>query len=263
MVQSGREAAMPMHDWTRVDPNDYHAFHLGWIAALQHALNTGVLPAGYIAMAEHTAPPIVPDVLTLQVPVAGADSGPAGGGGLAVATAPPRVRFTDTAPPRRRPRPARRRIAVRHARGRRLVAVIEIVSPGNKASRREFNDLLDKAVLLLRQGINLLVIDPFPPTARDPHGLHAAIWRAAVGRAFVPPADKPLTLSAYAAGPELRAYAEPVAAGDVLPDMPLFLDPEMYIYVPLELTYQAAWTGFPAPLRKVVEGESGSGAIRE
>ena len=35
---------MPMHDWTRVDPNDYHHFHLAWIAALAHALNTGRLP---------------------------------------------------------------------------------------------------------------------------------------------------------------------------------------------------------------------------
>lgn len=243
---------MPMHDWTRVDPNDYHAFHLGWIAALQHALNSGLLPPEYIAMAEHTAPPIVPDVLTLQLSASGA-ARPAEGGGLAVAIAPPKVRFTAAAPPRRRPRPARRRVAVRHARGRQLVAVIEVVSPSNKAGRREFNDLLDKAVLLLRQGIHLLVIDPFPPTARDPHGLHAAIWRATTGLAFEPPADKPLTLAAYAAGPEIRAYIEPIAAGDSLPDMPLFLDPDTYVNVPLEQTYGVAWAGFPAPLRGLVE----------
>jgi len=251
--------AMPMHDWTRVDPSDYHDIHFAWIAALQHSLNTGLLPPAYFAMAEHTAMPIVPDVLPLQLPAGGAEAPTAGSGGLAVATAPPRVRFTDAAPPRRRPRPARRRIAVRHARGRRLVAVIEIVSPGNKASRREFNDLLDKAVLLLRQGIHLLAIDPFPPTARDPHGLHAAVWRAATGRAFVPPADKPLTLAAYGAGPEIRAYVEPVAAGDPLPDMPLFLDPDTYVNVPLEPTYRVAWAGFPAPLRDVVEGRPGPG----
>jgi elongation factor Tu len=47
-------------------------------------------------------------------------------------------------------------VAVRHARGRELVAVIEIVSPGNKASRREFRDLLDKSVAM-EKGVRFAV----------------------------------------------------------------------------------------------------------
>ena len=43
-------------------------------------------------------------------------------------------------------------------------------------------------------------------------------------RVIVQP-DKPLTLAAYAAGPEIVAYIEPVAVGDVLPDRPVFLPP--------------------------------------
>jgi hypothetical protein len=38
----------------------------------------------------------------------------------------------------------------------------------------------------------------------------------------------------------------PVAIGQDLPDMPLFLTPEVYIDVPLEATYQAAWADVPS-----------------
>ena len=41
------------------------------------------------------------------------------------------------------------------------------------------------------------------------------------------PPDKPLTTVAYAAEPT-TAYVEPVAVGEVLPEMPLFLGPGFY-----------------------------------
>ena len=59
---------MPMHDWTRVDPNDYHDFHGAWIFAIRTALNNGLLPKGYFALGEHSTPPFVPDVVTLSIP---------------------------------------------------------------------------------------------------------------------------------------------------------------------------------------------------
>jgi hypothetical protein len=249
---------MPMHDWTLVDPNDCHDFHYTWIAALKNALNDGRLPPGYFAMADHTVPPIIPDVITLAAPDADG-SGPVGGGGngggTAVAAAPPKARFVDTEAGKKQKPAGRRRIAIRHARDRQLVAVIEIVSPGNKAKKAEFADLVGKSAQLLRQGVHVLLIDPLPPTARDPQGLHAAVWKALTGKPFTPPADKPLTLAAYrAAGDDTyTAYVEPVAAGDRLPDMPVFLTPGTYVNAPLEETYQTAWRGFPAPLRALLE----------
>jgi hypothetical protein len=42
--------------------------------------------------------------------------------------------------------------------------------------------------------------------------------------------------------------------GDVLPDMPLFLQPDWYVNVPLESTYQAAYRGVPAYWRGILEG---------
>jgi hypothetical protein len=67
------------------------------------------------------------------------------------------------------------------------------------------------------------------------------------------PPDKPLTLAAYDAGPEWVAYVEPVAVGDELPAMPLFLKPEWYVPAPLEATYQARWNVFPAPMKRLLE----------
>ncbi len=100
----------------------------------------------------------------------------------------------------------------------------------------------------------MLVIDLFPPSKRDPQGIHKAIWDEFVEEDFTLPSDKPLTLVSYDAGPQRVAYVEPVAVGDVFPEMPLFLKPEFYVPVPLATTYQATWNVFPAALKGLLEG---------
>ena len=70
---------------------------------------------------------------------------------------------------------------------------------------------------------------------------------------FTLPPDKPLTVAAYAVGTETVAYVEPVAVGDPLPEMPIFLTAGWYILCPLEATYQAAWEQFPGPLKGPLE----------
>src|SRR4051794_9616572 len=98
--------------------------------------------------------------------------------------------------------------------------------------------LVAKAVNRLERGYHLLLIDLHPPTARDPKGIHPVIWAEFGGKLKPAPPDKPLTLVAYEAGPPMKtAYIEPVAVGDLLIDMPLFLAPGWYVSVPLEATY--------------------------
>ncbi len=46
---------MPIHDWTRVDAGIFHDFHTVWIGYLRTALNEGLLPEGYYALAEQHA----------------------------------------------------------------------------------------------------------------------------------------------------------------------------------------------------------------
>jgi Protein of unknown function (DUF4058) len=237
---------MPIHDWTRVRSGTFHHFHQRWISALADALNTGGLPPGYFALAEQRVPGPEPDVVTLQLPPT---ARPSNGGpvGLAVEVAPPRARFvieSDTENYARREEGD-------------VVAVIEIVSPGNKDSQHAIQSFVRKAAEFLDAGIHLLIVDLFPPTPRDPQGIHKAIWDEYKGeRPFALPPDKPLTLVAYAAGGP-TAYVEPVGVGDVLPDMSLFLTPNRYVPCPLEATYQTAWSVFPAPLKGQLEPPAG------
>ncbi len=240
---------MPIHNWTRVDSGLFHHFHQRWISALSDVLNNGGLPPGYFALAEQIVGGPVPDVLTLQAP--GTNAQTDADGALAVATAPPRTRYVVRAEVERYARKADR-VTVRHRHGH-VIAVIEIVSPGNKDSRNALRTFVDKAADLMRQGIHLLVIDLFPPGNRDPQGIHKAIWDEIHEEPFAPPTDKPLTLASYVGGPVNVAYVEPVAVGDFLPDMPLFLEAEVYVPAPLEATYQTAWAGFPAALRGLLE----------
>ena len=71
------------------------------------------------------------------------------------------------------------------------MAVIEIVSPGNKSSKAAIRTFVDKAVQFLRQGVHLLIIDLFPPTPRDPQGLHKLIWDEILEEPFALPPTSP------------------------------------------------------------------------
>src|SRR2546430_1829257 len=66
---------MPMHDWTRVEPGIFHAFHHDWITELARALNRGLLPEVYYALPEQQAAGFGPDVLALQTQPGNGDDG--------------------------------------------------------------------------------------------------------------------------------------------------------------------------------------------
>jgi hypothetical protein len=57
---------MPVHDWKRVDAGIFHDFHTVRIGQLRTALNSGLLPKGYYALAEQHASRSIADVLTLH-----------------------------------------------------------------------------------------------------------------------------------------------------------------------------------------------------
>jgi hypothetical protein len=246
---------MPIHDWSRVSPGTFHNFHHRWLAALCDALNGGGLPEGYFAMAEQRAGGPIPDVLTLQLPAPPDPTSPPAGG-FAVAAAPPKARIvvrSDAAEYARRAR----RITVRDDLGE-VVAVIEIVSPGNKDTRHAIRSFCEKMAELLSYGIHLVVVDLFPPTPRDPQGIHKAIWDEVSEQPFELPPDKQLTAAAYSAGPPVTAYVDPIAVGDTLPDVPLFLRDDRYVPCPLERSYQNTWDVMPAPIRRLFDPSAGS-----
>jgi hypothetical protein len=100
--------------------------------------------------------------------------------------------------------------------------------------------------------VNLLLVDLFPPSPRDPEGIHGLICDELVDQPFALPPGKPLTLASYQTAPTRIAYVEALAAGDRLPDMPLFLYEDYYIYIPLEETYQKTWGLLPAETRRLL-----------
>jgi hypothetical protein len=104
-----------------------------------------------------------------------------------------------------------------------------------------------------REGPKRLIVDLFPPTPRDPYGIHKVIWDEIVEEDFTFPEGKNLILVSYKTGGERAAYIEPVAVGDALSDMPLFSTNDVHVMVPLESTYQATWDACPEDLRIAVE----------
>jgi hypothetical protein len=205
---------VPIHDWTRVDAGTFHDFHQGWTIEICNRLNGGIVPNGYFAMADQRISGPEPDVVYVR---------------------------------------KANRIAIRHGLGR-VVAMIEVVSPGNKDSRHAIASFVAKAVEFLRNGIHFLVVDPFPPGPRDPDGVAQAVWDQLAGEPLATrPGERSATVAAFDAGEPLTAYVESVTVGDPLPDAPLFLGPGWYVNVPLEETYRASWDVTPHPIRDLLE----------
>lgn len=238
---------MPIHDWTRAEAGDFHHFHQSWISLLAAALNSGGLPPGFIALAEQVTGRPIPDVVTLK------SRSPSGGAsGVAIAPAPaPSARVIHKF---ERINYAKRadRIVIRHGRNR-VVAIIEILSPGSKEGRHAIGSFVEKAADILSQGIHLVVVDLFPPTPRDPQGIHKAICDEFAEEPFDFLPDQPLTVASYIGGDLPTAYVESVGVGDRLPAIPLFLTEYDHVPCPLDGTYEQAWTVFPAMLKEILE----------
>jgi hypothetical protein len=228
----------------------FHDFHQSWSIRIKDALNAGRLPRGFAALVEQRSVPKESDVLALESHCNSPRSGFGSAGGVAT-TEPPNTRFVSRTTKEFYAARAYR-IVIKHRLGR-TVAVIEIVSPGNKDRRAALRDFVEKTVDFLRAGIHVLMIDLFPPTPRDPFGMHKLIWDEIEEKHFALPEGKDRILASYETGDVRAYYVEPVGVGDVLPDMPLFLVDSWHVPVPLEPTYQAAWDASPEVYRTVVE----------
>jgi hypothetical protein len=235
---------MPVHDWARVDAGIFHSFHHSWISYLSRALNGGLLPEDHYALIERAVPEPepAPDIVI----------GPSEGSLHDVFRDPPATRFHLSAEAAAYAN-KRNRIAIRASSDHHLVAIVEIVSPGNKNNRHGLRAFVGKAVEMLRAGIHLLIIGLFPPSPRDPQGIHKAISDEFIDNDFALPPNQPLTLAAYRAGTWPEAFIQPTAVGLALPEMPLFLTADVYIPLPLEANYQLAWEAVPAFWRNVLQ----------
>ena len=171
---------MAIHDWRRVDAGIFHDFHHEWITTIKHAVNRSLKGTDYYALAEQIAGGLGPDVLTLQQP-SGAKrrrKAPAQrrSVGVALAGAPPAVRFRmiDAG---KWYATKKKSVTIRHVSEHRVVAVLEILSPGNKSGQSALNAIVQKAEALLTAGAHWMLIDLFPPTPRNPKGIRPCLGR--------------------------------------------------------------------------------------
>lgn len=243
---------MPVHDWTRVNDGTFHDCHYSWVLEIKRALKRGLLPEGYYVMAEKVGGDIgAPDVLTLQE----AGTKPEAEGPLAgtvTLTETPPVVHTRSTIARDTYARLQRTLVIRHVSGDRIVAMIEVLSPGNKSSRHAIRSFLDKTVAALDAGIHLLLIDVHPPGPRDPNGIHGAVLNEIGTEEYVLGSERPLTAVAYTGGAVVEAFVEHFAVGESIAQMPLFLTREHYVQVPLEAAYMAAWEDVPPRYQEVL-----------
>jgi hypothetical protein len=247
---------MPVHDWTRVSDGTFHDFHYSWVLEIKRTLKRGLLPKGYYVMAEQIGGDLgAPDVLTLQA-TAHKDEADASLSGTATLTESPPVVHARATIPRDSYARMQRSVVIRHTSDDRIVAMIEVVSAGNKASRHAMRSFLDKAVAALDGGVHLLLVDVHPPGPRDPHGIHAALLNEISAQQYTLADSRQLTVVAYIGGAIVEGFVEHFGVGDPIPQMPLFLTRENYIWVPFEASYTAAWEDVPPQYQETLSASA-------
>jgi hypothetical protein len=217
-------------------------FHGGWGFLLAGQLNTRPLPYGFLAEGNvHIGVTVAPDVAAFEED---ADARTGGGPNGAVATdvwAPPQaplvvpVDFSGL-----------ETFEIRvydQDRARTLVAVVELVSPGNKDRPENRRAFLDKCAAYLREGVSLIIVDIV--TARR-HNFHASLMELFNGGEA---AVRAVTSDLYAvtyrvrvAGTrtQLEAWPTALALGAPLPTMPLWLTESLAVPLDLEAAYSEA-----------------------
>lgn len=226
---------MALHHW----PNPrvpWRSFHNHWIVRLVEYLNQDVLPDGFQARPTEMIVGIEPDVLLLQeADQPEAEQWKTRPAELAEAT------LTATLPP-----PAELPIVGIYSAydASRLVAAIELVSPGNKDRPEAVQAFVEKVLFLLHDGVHLVIVDvislPGNPVRRSILKRLGLEEQAAE--------SKGLWASSYCSLPggepqphlTVREWARTLEVGRSLPTLPLFLRADqLWVMVDLESTYQA------------------------
>lgn len=248
---------MPLHNWSGLRAGLFHHFHNAWIYRLADRLNQGLLPEGYFAAGEQISGSIEPDVVTLAEQPEFNSPGFSGGQVLAVKSTPPSTSLQQESEAltflKRMDH-----LVVRRVGDERLIAVIEILSLGDRTSRTRLRQFVDKATQLLEEGVHLVVIDLFPTGSLCADGLHALLWEQWTGEQAPAAGPGDRLCVGYQSGTSVRAFAEYVRVAEPLPSVPLFLNEDWYVPLPLEETYASVWSTYPAPWQAVVIGNTTS-----
>jgi hypothetical protein len=252
---------MPLHDHFHNPLKDYcpwTSFHSNWAVKMVDRLNAKLRTRDYRAHTEvHLGTQIAADIGALERdrPPALFDphgtnglNGANGGGGVAVAAevyAPPvailsaEVAFAE---------PDLFEVKVYRGGGTwTLVAAIELVGPSNKDQDETRRAFAIKCAAYLQKGVSVAVVDVVTERRANLHGDLADLLGLPAALAW----ESPSGLSAVAyrtakkTGKEretvrLDVWPHPLAVGQPLPTVPLWLAPGMAVPLELEATYAAA-----------------------
>ena len=212
----------------------WESLHTTWAASIADALNER-LPEGYFAEEQlHPAARIEIDVETFEQ-----SAQPGGLGG--VAKAPARA-YAPPAAARSIPNVLIEGVELlvfQSEGGPTLVGAVELISPGNKDRAEARQAFAAKCASYLHQGIGLIIVDVVTSRSGNLHGellrLHSqsAEDRASAADLYavsyrpVRRADKD----------EIELWPQSLAVGRPLPELPLWLGPDLVVPVNLEATY--------------------------
>jgi hypothetical protein len=218
----------------------WESFHVNWAGAIADTLNETLLPEGYFAE-EHAqiGPRVEIDVATF----ANADpSGRQPGGTVTLSSrvwSPPAptlvvpAAFAD----------AFEVLIFESAGGSRLVAAIELISPGNKDRAIHRNAFAVKIASYLCRGISVIVIDIVTSRRENLHNPIMELLGHGPASQLGP--EMPLYAVAYRPvvrdqGEQIEIWPETLEIGQKLPILPLALDAEQCLPIDLETTYTVA-----------------------
>jgi hypothetical protein len=231
---------MPLSDHFRSPVNDTHAwneFHAQWPGELVRNLCT-ILPAGYRAAPRvYLGFPFEVDIGThhLDPTAAGVASG--GGGAATLSAVAPTLTVEADLPEQ-----DEYEVRVYDAeRGRTPVAAIEIVSPSNKDRVASRKLSVGKVAALLHRGVCVTLVDLVSIRPANLYAeLLALLDRTDPQLSPTPPPMYAVTLRARKPPKRrtlLDAWFYPMAVGQALPTLPIWLTPELHILLPLETSY--------------------------
>ena len=233
---------MPLRDHFRSPVNDTHSWdevHGGWPGEIVRDLLT-ILPAGFRSGPKiHLGMPFEVDVRTYDLDSRDPDAVEDSGGGTATMTAISptltveadlyeqdeyEVRVYDT------------------ERGRQLVAAIELISPSNEDRPGSREAFVGKVVSLLQQGVCVSLVDLVSVRQANLYADVLAVFgRSDPALGPTPPPLYAVTLRSRKPKkrrPLLDAWFYPMAVGQPLPTLPIWLSPDLRVMLPLETSYQ-------------------------
>ena len=145
-------------------------------------------------------------------------------------------------------------ILVRRTSDDHIAGVVETYCPRTDGRPERSRPTVNRVLRHLGAGSHVLLLDI---AGSKGSGVHSAVWSKLKPSQSASPTPVHRALVSYAAGDDVEAFVEPVAVGDVLPDMPLFLTPDTSIAVPLDASYQAALGDRPKRWRDVIDPPAG------